>query len=77
MPITVLYPKIFPSILRAAAPAGCHHLTLLWEVVMQNVLKLQMFAEAGPGGCTSSNVSCPSVVSCESNKSSAGEEAYF
>lgn len=44
---------------------------------MQNVLKLQMFTEAGPGGCTSSNVSCPSVVSCESNKSSAGEEAYF
>lgn len=44
---------------------------------MQNVLKLQMFPDSNNPSCTNSDVSCPSVVSCESNKSSAGEEAYF
>jgi hypothetical protein len=44
---------------------------------MQNVLKLQMFTESLGESCSSSNVSCPSVVSCHSTKSSNAEETYF
>lgn len=40
---------------------------------MQNVLKLQMFGETGPGACENSQVSCPSLVSCPSYQSSNGD----